>query len=585
MHNMQRREISMKNMGYVFQLADAPHFIGHWGTTAELAPQARSHLASLAATATPLTQIAISAARGFTDRHHADAWVEVATDRLILGRDAFGCVPLYWTQIDQVIWFASRLQVLLPLLPPSSRSVSLPALYGYSCFSYVPHPLTPVAGIFTIPAGTEQVWSAANPLAQPQSQRWQEWREAEELITNETQAIAELQTLLKAAIDRQISDLATEPVGVFLSGGLDSAVVAALLGQAGIAVRAYTLDFGDVENPEWPYAEQVAQHLNLPLIKVDAGARRIQPALIPTVQALDLPFGDGVTVPLYLLAQAASQDVPVIFNGEGGDQLFAGWTNKPLIAAGIYQAHQPPPANDWSNRPLDDFTQHYLRTFHRLWGYETQVFQPAIAAQMQQWHPADWLQEALDPAFTHSLLQRLRRATLMLKGAQNIHPRATALGWAHGLSVRSPFCDHALANWTFRLSGSLTLQGSCEKYILKRAVESWLPAEIVWRPKRGMGVPLTARCFNEWWHLLGSWLNPDRLRRENIWQPDLAAQIVSGQLGAHIQGRRIGETLWLLVMWEMWRSHIFGAPTGKFAWDHPFWLPRQLWSYRQQWKV
>lgn len=574
----------MKMLGYLWQLAAAPHFIGYWGATAGRAAPADP--INLATNAEPLTQIAVAAGRGVTDRAHADVWVEITGDRLVLGRDAFGCVPLYWTQIDQVIWFASRLQALLPLLPASSRSVSLPALYGYSCFSYVPQPLTPVEGIFTLPAGTEQRWQAAESLAPPQSQRHQEWREAEVLITDETQAIAELQTLLKDAIDRQISDLTHEPVGVLLSGGLDSSIVAALLVQAGVSVRAYTLDFGDVEHPEWPYAEQVAQHLDIPLMKVNVSARRVHQALRPTVQALDLPFGDGVTVPLYLLGQAASQEVQMIFNGEGGDQLFAGWTNKPLIAAGIYHAHQPL-AYDSGRSPssCDDLGPQYLRTFHRLWGYEAQVFQPAIATQIQQLHPQDWLQEALDPAFTHSLLQRLRRATLMLKGAQNIHPRATALGWVHGLKVRSLFCDHALAAWTFRLSGSLALQGSCEKYILKRAVESWLPAEIVWRPKRGMGVPLTSRCFNEWWHLLGAWLNPDRLRREQLWQPDLAAQIVSGQLGAHIQGRRIGETLWLLVMWELWRSQVLGEPVGKFAWDHPFWIPRQLWSYSRQWQA
>ena len=572
----------MLMLGHFWQLADAPHFIGYWGAADGLTEPTRSRLTYLVADAKLFTQIAISAAQGLTDRDHADAWVQVSSDRLVLGRDAFGRVPLYWTQIDQVIWFTSRLQALLPL---SSRSVHLPAVYGYSCFSYVPTPLTPVAGIFTVPAGTEQIWSAIEQLDQPQAQRLKEWREAETLITRETQAIAELQTQLQAAIAAQISDLSTEPVGVLLSGGLDSAVVAALLVQAGVSVRAYTLDFGDVENPEWPYAAQVAQYLNIPLVKVDASAQQVQAALIPTVKALDLPFGDGVTVPLYLLCQAASAEVQVIFNGEGGDQLFAGWTNKPLIAAGLYQAHQPPPLTGLSDCRLDDFTHHYLRTFHRLWGYETQVFQPAIATQIQSIYPADWLQEALDPAFTHSLLQRLRRATLMLKGAQNIHPRATALGWAHGLKVRSPFCDHALAEWTFQLAGTLALQGSCEKYILKRAVETWLPPDIVWRSKRGMGVPLTARCFNEWWHLLGDWLNPDRLRRENLWQPDLAAQIVSGQLGAHIQGRRIGETLWLLIMWEMWRSHILAEPAGKFTWDHPFWIPRRIWSYSRQWQT
>jgi asparagine synthase (glutamine-hydrolysing) len=573
--------IAQKN-GQIFPLADASQFIGYWGAAVGAESRMRALLETLLlpsivqSLCSPVNQIAIAAGLGATTPEQADAWVEIQVDRLILGRDAFGRVPLYWRQIDQIIWFASRLQLLLPL-DRGIRSVDLAAIYGYTCFSYVPNPLTPVTGIFSLAAGTTQTWEASTTIDQPRSQRLQQWREYDDILDDETVAIAELQTQLKQAIDRQISDLDTAPVGILLSGGLDSAVVAALLVHAGVSVRAYSLDFGDVDDCELPYAAQVAQHLDIPLVKVDASPRRVQAALIPTVQALDLPFGDGVTVPLYLLCQAASQEVKVIFNGEGGDQLFAGWTNKPLIAAGIYQSQQP-------HQP-DDFERQYLRTFHRLWGYEAQVYQPNIAAQIQQLSPTDWLHDALDPAFSTSLLPRLRRASLMLKGAQNIHPRTTAIAAAHGLKVRSPFCDPALTDWTFRLSGSLMLQGSCEKYILKRAVADWLPDDIVWRQKRGMGVPLTARCFNQWWRSLGHWLNPDRLRQAGIWQPDLAARIVAGELAGPIQGRRIGEILWLLIMWEMWRSQVLGEDSSQRSWDHPFWVPRQIWSYHRRWQA
>lgn len=503
-----------------------------------------------------------------------DAWVNVTENHhLILAREPFGRVPLYWTQQGEVIWFASRLQLLLPIL--QQRDVSLPGLYGYSCFSYVPTPLTPVKEVFAVPAGTEMIWQGnyeLGKLSQPQSRSIHSWREQAEQIKDEATAVTQLQTLLQASIYQQIADLKAEPVGVFLSGGLDSSIVAALLVQAGVKVRAYTLNFGSAGIPEFPYAEQVAQFLQIPLVKVAATPREIKKALISTVQALDLPFGDGVTVPLYLLAQAASQETSVIFNGEGGDQLFAGWTNKPLIAAGIYQAEE-------------SFILQYLRTFHRFWGYESQIYQPEVYAQIENLHPQDWIVEALDATCCPSLLHRLRRASLMLKGAQNIHPRATALSFAHGLWVRSPFCDLPLAEWTFSLSGELCLQGACEKYILKRAVENWLPPEIVWRQKRGMGVPLTSWCFNEFWHDVGIWLNPAILSAENRFSSQIAAQIVTGELGGSIQGRRIGESLWLLIMWELWRSHILGENPGKPSWNHPFWLPSWLWRRYKQWQT
>jgi len=507
-----------------------------------------------------------------------DAWVNVRENCLILGREPFGRVTLYWTQIGQSIWFASSLQLLLNIC--QQPEVSIPGLYGYSCFSYVPTPLTPVKNVFAVPAGTELSWECdrdSGVIFEPQSKRLLEWGESSEKIQDEAEAIAQLQNLLKDAVERQISDLnSSETVGVFLSGGLDSSVVAALLVKAGVKVRAYTLDFGEAGIPEYPWAEQVACALKIPLVKVDARPHRIKQVLHSAVKALDLPFGDGVTVPLYLLNEAASQETDLVFNGEGGDQLFAGWTNKPLIAAGIYQAANP--AGD------EAFALQYLRTFHRMWGYETKVYQPQIYTQIQNLHPQDWLLEALNPARGGSLLHRLRRAGLMLKGAQNIHPRAANLALAFGLKVRSPFCDFALTDWTFKLSGELCLRGACEKYILKRAVENWLPAEIVWREKRGMGVPLTSWCFNEFWHQIGDWLNPAMLQSEKRWQPDLAAQIVSGKFAAGIQGRRIGEIIWLLIMWQIWRSQILGEDVKKKSWNHPFWLPRSVWNYRQQWQ-
>lgn len=521
--------------------------------------------------------IAAISASGFANS--ADAWVRLGENNcLILGREPFGRVPLYWMQCGQVIWFASRLQLLLPLI--EKPEVNTSGLYGYSCFSYVPTPLTPVEEVFAVPAGTELVWQCRldeGIIEEPKQRRVLEWGEVREQIKDESVAVSQLRSLLKEGICNQIADLNNEPVGVFLSGGLDSSIVAALLVHAGVKVRAYTLDFGTAGIPEYEYAEQVARFLQIPLVKVPATPRDIKKALINTVEALDLPFGDGVTVPLYLLNQAASQETSIVFNGEGGDQLFAGWTNKPLIAAGVYQAEN-----------LSDqkkFIHQYLHTFHRLWGLENQVYQPEVLSEIEKLSPEKWLQEGLDNEYCTSLLHRLRRATLMLKGAQNIHPRATALGFAHNLRVRSLFCDLSLTEWTFQVSGELFLKGACEKYILKKAVEKWLPEEIIWRKKRGMGVPLTSWCLNEFWHEIGTWLNPGTLRQENRFDPEIAKKIVTAKLSATIQGRRIGEILWLLIMWELWRGSVLGEKSDRKSILHPFLLPRWLWRKYKLWEI
>ncbi|MGQ4649353.1 asparagine synthase-related protein [Lyngbya aestuarii] len=510
--------------------------------------------------------VAAIAASGLNDL--PDAWVRIKHHCLILGRESFGRVPLYWVQQGQVIWFASRLQLLLPVV--GKPQVSIAGLYGYSCFSYVPTPLTPVDGIWVVAAGTEQEWHLqADDTLTSQSYQLYQWQSAPVVIKDQEAAVTQLRGLLQDALHRQLANLPSQPVGVFLSGGLDSSTVAALLVKAGVNVKAYTLDFGSAGNPEVGYAEQVANFLKIPLVKVEVTPKRIKAALEATAVALDLPFGDGVTVPLYLLCQAASQETSVIFNGEGGDQLFAGWTNKPLIAASVYHTE--------GSGGREVFTEQYLRTFHRLSGYEAQIFQSAVYEQVQTLNPDQWLQEALDPCFSSNLLDRLRRASLMLKGAQNIHPRATNLALSQGLMVRSPFCDFPLAEWSFQLPGEFCLRGSCEKYILKRAVECWLPPEIVWREKRGMGVPLTIWCLNELWSLVGHWLNSGVLHSEGRWVPELPRRVILGQLGGQIRGRRIGEILWLLVMWQVWRTTVLGETAKGRSIFHPFWLPYQGW--------
>ena len=536
--------------------------IAGWGTKPQFERDTKDVTASLAASLS---------ASGISTTH--DVWVKAERQCLRLGREPFGRATLYWTQLKDVIWFASRLQSLLPIL--KSRDVAIAGMYGYACLSFVPAPLTPLEGVFAVAAGSESVWrmdsaSETGSKLSTESVRLNEWRDSEPEICSEEQATLQLRGILEKAIRKQVEDLPSGPVAVFLSGGLDSSVTAALLARAGVTVRAYTLDFGECAFSELPFAERVAEALSIPLVKVPATPRRIRDAITATAEALDVPFGDGVTAPLFLLGEAASRDATVVFNGEGGDQLFGGWTNKPLIAAGVYQDQQ----SDGGG-----FKREYLRTFHRLHGYEPSVYTEATRSEIAKLDPLDWLAPALDETFTHSLLQRLSRATLMLKGAQNIQPRATALAWAHGLSVRTPFCDRAMADWTFRLAGDLCLRGPCEKYLLKRAVEDWLPPEIVWREKRGMGAPLTAWCLGPLRRAIWECLNPNALEDEGRFQPDLAPRVASGQLSGHVQGRRIGEILWLLLMWQAWRRIVL-KEEFKQSHHNPFWLPPQWWQWR-----
>ena len=148
-----------------------------------------------------------------------------------------------------------------------------------------------------------------------------------------------------------------------------------------------------------------------------------------------------------------------------------------------------------------------------------------------------------------SLLHRLRAANLLLKGAQNILPRATQLAEAHGLWMRAPFFDRALTDWTFTLPANWFLHGACEKYLLKRAAEPYLPPEIVWREKRGMGVPTTQWCFGPLKREVSHRLSTGRLKRDGWFNPTTVKELRRGndEPGAY-RYRRVGEKLWALLM-------------------------------------
>lgn len=409
------------------------------------------------------------------------------------------------------------------------------ALHGYLCFSYVPSPLTMTRGVRSLNAGECARWSPAaieRREAPP-------WREQAPFTGSQDEALIELERLLEAAVRKRIGN-ATE-AAVFLSGGLDSSLIADLLARAGVRLHLFTLDFGAPHNAELPLAQLVARHLGRPLHVVPAGPREIRGALDVTAAALHQPFGDAVTVPLYLLGKAAAGHASMVFNGEGGDQLFGGWTNKPMIASELY------------GNPDYSRVEAYLATFHRFHGITEGLYSDRARARTAELDAADWLRPAVDAAGFSSLIHRLRAANLRLKGAQNIAPRSVQLAAACGLSARSPFFDHELADWTFSLPPEWFLQGSCEKLLLKRMAEKHVPGEVVWQEKRGMGVPVTEWLLGPLRKEAARRLSPARLRRNGWFAPEAVAALRRGDdRPAEFRRRRLGEKLWALLMLHCW---------------------------------
>jgi asparagine synthase (glutamine-hydrolysing) len=233
----------------------------------------------------------------------------------------------------------------------------------------------------------------------------------------------------------------------------------------------------------------------------------------------------------------------VIFNGEGGDQLFGGWANKPMIAAEVYGGEGY------------DREAAYLATYHRFHGLGDRLYTPRAQAMLLGVDAREWVRPALRTPGFRSLIHRLRAANLWLKGAQNIAPRATQLAVAHGLRACMPYFDRELAEWTFGLPPEWLLHGACEKYLLKRAAAPYLPAEVIWREKRGMGVPTAEWCLGGLRREVGRWLDSRTLRREGWLEPAFVEALRRGdeQPEEH-RRRRVGERLWALLALRVWLS-------------------------------
>jgi len=465
--------------------------------------------------------------------------------------DPFGLRPVYVRNVNGAIEFASD-PGLLDM--PDRIDLDPAAIHGYLCFSHVPQPLTGFSGVRRLAPGRDVMLTPSpgltatiDDLCSFRPRTPEDWRRLS-TIEGAVDPEETLERLLMQAVERCIPT--SREAAVYLSGGLDSSLIAALLVTSGLRPALFTLDFGPPYNLELACARQVADHLGLPLKVVDARPRTIRRHLDATAAALHQPFGDAVTVPLYLLGKAAADYADVVFNGEGGDQLFGGWANKPMIAAHLYGN--------------DDRVSAYMDTFHRFYGYTDRFYSDAAKSLTSTIDATDWVRPALD--VEGDFLHVLRAANLALKGAQNIAPRAVQLGAVHGLDVRSPFFDEALAAWTFALPSEMFLQGAVEKYLLKRVASKYLPDDIVWREKRGMGAPSTEWCTGALRFELRRRLSPRRIACDGWFSPAVQGLIRGEDGEGEIRRRRLGEKLWALLMLHAWidtRTYSVTWPTGR----------------------
>jgi asparagine synthase (glutamine-hydrolysing) len=446
--------------------------------------------------------------------------------KLYLSRDGSGTRNLYYTSAGSTRWIAPTLRTLAPF---HSRTLDSIALRDYLCCSFVPGERTMWAGVSELRQGTM--------LCLPSAESHNYWQ-LPPIPQSPPTTLADCSQQLRGLLDRVVREYLpppNQPVGCFLSGGLDSSCITALATQLHSApVHTYSIHFGTEIPNELEFSSLVANHCGTQHHILEITFRQMWAELPETMAWLDDPIGDPLTVPNLLLGRLARQEVGIILNGEGGDPCFGGPKNQPMLLQQIYGK-----VNDIN--PLDA----YLRSFQKCAVDLPQLLQPDLWLAVRD---AEMV-FAEDLLASGDYLNRLMTLNIKFKGADQILTKVNNLTQAAGIEGRSPLFDRRVVEMSMAIPPEFKLSGVREKAVLKQAVADLLPATIVDRPKSGMMVPVQLG-FKKYWHCQAKHVLLDR--RAQI-APYLDRSLIKDWLDYNNDPwQRYGVKLWLLLSLELW---------------------------------
>ena len=422
---------------------------------------------------------------------------------LLLARDRLGIKPLYYATTPQGLVFGSELKAVVAN-SWVGHDIDPQAIAGYLQYWYVADPLSILRAVQKLPPGHTTVVTAGCPA--PPRRYWEPtelFRQPRFRITEEA-AAEELHHVIAGAVrSHMVSDV---PVGAFLSGGIDStAVVAAMVAEAGSRLKTFSIGFKEAGYDESPFARRVAErfgteHHELMVDSLDLDV------LERVLDSIDEPFADSSAIPTYLVSRLARQHVKVVLSGDGGDELFAGYDRylvdlrrrrtgllgdlglgAPLRAVSGLLPEGAPGKNYLYNISLsrieryrDDVSLFPERTLHAfLKGGVISSRDSAFMAAVRDG-------EGLDP------LSRLQALDLRTYLPGDILTKLDRMSMAHSLEARVPLLDHILVEYACRLPVNLRIRNGVTKSLLRRTLRDRVPDEVLTRPKQGFAVPLLA---------------------------------------------------------------------------------------------
>ena len=482
--------------------------------------------------------------------------------RLLLARDRLGIKPLFYYHDREHVVFASELKALL-----ADRSVpselSEVALADFLHLMSIPDPEGIFRGVRKLLPGhyllvedgrvrEEPYWEV--PMVEPARQ------------VSLATACEEFETVFARAVTSHL--LADVPVGAFLSGGVDSgAVVAMAAPSAAKPMMTFASTFrGLAEFDESPYARQVATLYGTEHHEFDLTPNLVE-ALPRVVWHADEPFAISSALPVYFLAQLARQHVKVVLTGDGGDEVFAGYTWRHVdfagAGAGLVQrsrrlARRLLNGLMGRGRPMDAVRpgpstgrdERYVRSFCCYQGEELDGLLTGEAAERVQGAWAGNITQRYYDQFANTdQLRRKLYTDLKSTLVSEMLTKVDRMTMASGLEARVPFLDHHLVEWAFQIPSGYKMRGREGKLVVKRAMERYLPSELLYRPKHGFNVPMPVWMRGELREFVQDSLAEETVKRRGLFRPDRVTRLVQD----HLAGRtEASNKILVLLMIELW---------------------------------
>ena len=513
---------------------------------------------------------------------------------LFIARDALGVKPVYFAESAGGVAFASELKALVPLLEDTG-GIDPVSLHRYLSFLWCPGDGTPVKGIRKLGPGEAMLIRGGRV-----TRRWR-WFElptglAASANMDRHEAIRGTESRLRTAVHRQlVSDV---PVGAFLSGGLDSSAVVAMARERVRDIQCFTIESrgGEAEgiSADLPYARRVAKYLKVPLAVVKIDSSRMAADLEGMVYQLDEPLADPAPLNvLYISRLARDQGMKVLLSGAGGDDVFSGYRRHLTVNAEHYWSWLPKGVRHGLERMSSRLDQRRpgfrrlaklfsgaglegdMRLANRfVWARESQLMRLYTSGFRENLGSVAAAQPMLDflasmPA-SGSRLERLLALEQKFFLADHNLIYTDKMSMAAGVEVRVPFLDLDLVEFAASIPSRFKQKGREGKWVLKKAMEAYLPRDVIYRPKTGFGAPLRHWLRHELRDLVDDTLSAGMLLHRGFFDPQAVSKLIADDRAGRVDG---AYTILALVCIEIWCQKFMASTSLRQSSQIGHWIP------------